>query len=66
MSQVDTLFHTLDIKVLKPIVFEYIEKMLSTNNWKYIHAAIMTISQIAEYIGEDDENDLKNMIQILS
>lgn len=65
MSQVDVLFHTLDVSVIRPIVFEYIEKMLSTNNWKYIHAAIMTLSQIAEYIGEDDEDDLKKLVQIL-
>lgn len=39
--------------------------MLATQNWKYTHAAIMTISQIAEYIDDDEDDKLKKMIEIL-
>ena len=31
--------------------------MLTVNDWKYTHGAIMTISQIAEYIEDDDQID---------
>ena len=37
--------------------------MLTVNDWKYTHGAIMTISQIAEYI--DDENQIDELVNIL-
>lgn len=54
MTHLDQLFKIISPDKLIPIIMEYIQKMLSTQNWKYVHAAIMSISQIAEYIDEDE------------
>ncbi len=65
MNCLDTLFKVVETDQLMQIILSYLEKMLAANNWKYTHAAIMSISQIAEYIGEEEEDKLKKMVDIL-
>lgn len=44
MNHLDNMFKIISPDTLLEIIIEYIQKMLSTQNWKYIHAAIMSIS----------------------
>ena len=63
MSNIDTLLRDLDPDRVIKIVLTYIQQSLQQNNWKFTHAAIMTISQIAEYIEEDSQ--IKELVDIL-
>ncbi len=63
MNNVDTLFRQFESERLVKLFTNYIQKMLTINDWKYTHGAIMTISQIAEYI--DDENQIDELVNIL-
>lgn len=55
MNHVDQLFRQFETERLVNLFTNYIQKMLTVNDWKYTHGAIMTISQIAEYIEDDDQ-----------
>ena len=44
MGNIDLLLMQLSHDIMVPLLEDYIKKMLTVDNWKMTHAAIMTIS----------------------
>jgi hypothetical protein len=63
MNQIDSLFKDFEAERLIPMITKYIQQMLTINDWKYTHGAIMAISQIAEYI--EDDAQITELVNIL-
>ena len=64
MEFINRLISSVGYKSIIPFLSKYIVEMLQNNDWKMKNAAILTISQIGEYI--DDKNEIKNMVDIIS
>ncbi len=62
---IDRLINVIGHKFMLPFVSEYIKKMLASDNWKMHHAAIMVLSQIGEYL-YDQENEVKKILEIFA
>lgn len=64
MDSIDKLLDVLGPEHMVPFLRNYIQKLLQSNDWKMIHAAVMTISQIGEYIDSDQQTeDLINILE---
>jgi hypothetical protein len=61
---IDRLIGIFGSEKMIPFLSSYINTMLKDPNWKMRHAAIMTISQFAEYL-DSQENEISNLVQII-
>ena len=64
MDFIDRLILIVGEEKMIPFLSSYIKKMLNDQNWKMKHAAIMTISQLGEYL-EEDINEVENLVEII-
>lgn len=53
MDSIDKLLGIIGPDRMVSFLEGYLKQMFDMNNWKYTHAAIMTISQIGEYLDDD-------------
>lgn len=64
MEFINRIIASVGYKSIIPFLTKYIIEMLQNNDWKMRNAAILTISQIGEYIS--DKNEIKNMMEIIT
>jgi hypothetical protein len=55
MDQVDRVIGLLGEEKMIPIYKDYITQLINQGTWQSVHAGIMTISQIGEYVDVQDE-----------
>lgn len=63
MDSIDKLLGVVGPDRMVSFLEGYLKQMFDMNNWKYTHAAVMTISQIGEYL--DDETVTGPYVDIL-
>lgn len=64
MDFIDRLILIVGEEKMIPFLSNYIKKMLNDQNWKMKHAAIMTISQLGEYL-EENIKEVENLVKII-
>jgi importin-5 len=50
MSSIDRLIGSVGSTEMLPVLSNIVQGLLTHNDWRYVYAAIMALSQVGEYI----------------
>lgn len=63
MNNINIIIENIGEKETLPLIYERIQSLLQSTDWRYIYSAIMALSQVGEFL--DEISDVKPILQSL-